>query len=181
MFLFVPSFNCTFSCKRIWEKPSLRFLFSCASCVFQLAGILLDTKNLDASSQSSMTRDAEAVQLLSVGSAQNCRNGLYDQCMPQKFSFTISLCDYQHILCLRNINIAYFPGFVSYQWCEFKRSVHFWMPCSKVMESLLLMVSFLFFHLENFMYNLSCSSNILIIILFSWIFCIDFIATCMTL
>ncbi|XP_022994646.1 uncharacterized protein LOC111490295 [Cucurbita maxima] len=46
-----------------------------------LAGILLDTKNLDGSAQSSMTRDAEAVQLLSVGSAPNCRNGLYDQLM----------------------------------------------------------------------------------------------------
>ncbi|XP_038893748.1 uncharacterized protein LOC120082581 isoform X2 [Benincasa hispida] len=46
-----------------------------------LAGILLDTKNLDASSQSSMTRDAEAVQLLSVGSAPNSKNGLYDQLM----------------------------------------------------------------------------------------------------
>ncbi|XP_022954466.1 uncharacterized protein LOC111456732 [Cucurbita moschata] len=46
-----------------------------------LAGILLDTKNLDGSAQLSMTRDAEAVQLLSVGSAPNCRNGLYDQLM----------------------------------------------------------------------------------------------------
>ncbi|XP_008446103.2 uncharacterized protein LOC103488927 [Cucumis melo] len=46
-----------------------------------LAGILLDTKNLDTSSQSSMTRDAEAVQLLSVGSAPISKNGLYDQLM----------------------------------------------------------------------------------------------------
>lgn len=46
-----------------------------------LAGILLDTKNLDSSSQSSMTRDAEAVQLLLVGSGPNSKNGLYDQLM----------------------------------------------------------------------------------------------------
>uniref|UniRef100_A0A7N1A6V0 Exopolyphosphatase n=1 Tax=Kalanchoe fedtschenkoi TaxID=63787 RepID=A0A7N1A6V0_KALFE len=46
-----------------------------------LAGILLDTQNLNASAKSSMTRDAEAVQLLLVGSSPNYRNTLYDQLM----------------------------------------------------------------------------------------------------
>ncbi|KAJ7945805.1 Wiskott-Aldrich syndrome protein family member 2 like [Quillaja saponaria] len=47
-----------------------------------LAGILLDTQNLkNASTTSSMTRDAEAVQLLLVGSAPNYRNALFDQLM----------------------------------------------------------------------------------------------------
>ncbi|KAK2997825.1 hypothetical protein RJ639_025552 [Escallonia herrerae] len=46
-----------------------------------LAGILLDTQNLNMSSKLSMTRDAEAVQLLSVGSAPNYGNDLYDQLM----------------------------------------------------------------------------------------------------
>ncbi|KAL0441078.1 UNVERIFIED_CONTAM: hypothetical protein Sradi_0046700 [Sesamum radiatum] len=44
-----------------------------------LAGILLDTQNLSKSPRLSMTKDAEAVQLLSVGSAPNYRNTLYDQ------------------------------------------------------------------------------------------------------
>lgn len=83
------------------------------SLVFQLAGILLDTKNLDASSQSSMTRDAEAVQLLSVGSAPNSKNGLYDQCMPQQYCFALYLCVYRLSL-LENIDVATLPGFVSY-------------------------------------------------------------------
>ncbi|GMQ09907.1 hypothetical protein CsSME_00053121 [Camellia sinensis var. sinensis] len=46
-----------------------------------LAGILLDTQNLNTSDKLSMTRDAEAIQLLSVGSAPNYRNELYDQLM----------------------------------------------------------------------------------------------------
>ncbi|KAA8540757.1 hypothetical protein F0562_024324 [Nyssa sinensis] len=46
-----------------------------------LAGILLDTQNLNKSTKLSMTRDAEAVQLLSVGSAPNYKNALYDQLM----------------------------------------------------------------------------------------------------
>ncbi|XP_038685583.1 uncharacterized protein LOC119985368 [Tripterygium wilfordii] len=46
-----------------------------------LAGILLDTKNLNGSANWSMTRDAEAVQLLLVGSAPNYRNTLFDQLM----------------------------------------------------------------------------------------------------
>ncbi|TKY55268.1 hypothetical protein E2542_SST19682 [Spatholobus suberectus] len=44
-----------------------------------LAGILLDTQNLKASASISMTRDAEAVQLLLVGSAPNYRYALFDQ------------------------------------------------------------------------------------------------------
>ncbi|XP_059444550.1 uncharacterized protein LOC132176376 [Corylus avellana] len=44
-----------------------------------LAGILLDTQNLNASDKSSMTRDSEAVQLLLVGSATNYRYALFDQ------------------------------------------------------------------------------------------------------
>ncbi|KAI3454417.1 hypothetical protein Pfo_011080 [Paulownia fortunei] len=44
-----------------------------------LAGILLDTQNLSTSPKLSMSRDAEAVQLLSVASAPNYRNTLYDQ------------------------------------------------------------------------------------------------------
>lgn len=54
--------------------------------IFQLAGILLDTQNLNVSAKLSMTRDAEAVQLLSVGSAPNYGNALYDQCMTLCFS-----------------------------------------------------------------------------------------------
>ncbi|XP_059304027.1 uncharacterized protein LOC132056002 [Lycium ferocissimum] len=46
-----------------------------------LAGILLDTQNLSASSKVSMTRDVEAVQLLSVGSTPNYRNTFFDQLM----------------------------------------------------------------------------------------------------
>ncbi|XP_015579254.2 uncharacterized protein LOC8278273 [Ricinus communis] len=46
-----------------------------------LAGILLDTQNLNASTKSSMTRDAEAVQLLLVGSAPDYRNTLFNQLM----------------------------------------------------------------------------------------------------
>ncbi|KAF2293260.1 hypothetical protein GH714_040629 [Hevea brasiliensis] len=46
-----------------------------------LAGILLDTQNLNASTKLSMTRDAEAVQLLQVGSVPNYRNALFDQLM----------------------------------------------------------------------------------------------------
>lgn len=46
-----------------------------------LAGILLDTRNLNASAKLSMARDAEAVQLLLVGSAPNHRNTLFDQLM----------------------------------------------------------------------------------------------------
>ncbi|KAK1377302.1 Nitrate transmembrane transporter [Heracleum sosnowskyi] len=46
-----------------------------------LAGILLDTQNLNTSTKLSMTRDAEAVQLLSVGCAPNYGNALYDQLM----------------------------------------------------------------------------------------------------
>ncbi|CAK7357312.1 unnamed protein product [Dovyalis caffra] len=49
--------------------------------VLQLAGILLDTLNLNASATSYTTRDAEAVQLLLVGSAPNYRNVLFDQLM----------------------------------------------------------------------------------------------------
>ncbi|XP_021657838.2 uncharacterized protein LOC110648051 isoform X3 [Hevea brasiliensis] len=46
-----------------------------------LAGILLDTQNLNASTKLSMTREAEAVQLLQVGSVPNYRNALFDQLM----------------------------------------------------------------------------------------------------
>ncbi|PIN07320.1 hypothetical protein CDL12_20116 [Handroanthus impetiginosus] len=46
-----------------------------------LAGILLDTQNLSTSPKLSMARDAEAVQLLSVASAPNYRNTLFDQLM----------------------------------------------------------------------------------------------------
>ncbi|ERN13848.1 uncharacterized protein LOC18442096 [Amborella trichopoda] len=44
-----------------------------------LAGILLDTQNLNASAKLSMNRDAEAVQLLLVGMGPNYRNSLYDR------------------------------------------------------------------------------------------------------
>ncbi|KAL5748191.1 hypothetical protein ACOSQ2_025488 [Xanthoceras sorbifolium] len=58
-----------------------------------LAGILLDTQNLDSSAAFSMTRDAEAVQLLSVGSSPNDRNTLFDQLMQDErdSSFTEAL------------------------------------------------------------------------------------------
>ena len=52
----------------------------------QLAGILLDTGNLNMSARLSTSRDAEAVQLLLVGSAPNYRNTLFDQCMVFFFS-----------------------------------------------------------------------------------------------
>ena len=48
--------------------------------MLQLTGILLDTKNLNAYAKLTMGRDAEAVQLLLVGSAPNYRNALFDQC-----------------------------------------------------------------------------------------------------
>ncbi|KAL5724918.1 hypothetical protein ACHQM5_008122 [Ranunculus cassubicifolius] len=44
-----------------------------------LAGILLDTQNLNLSTKFSMNRDTEAVQLLLVGSAPNYRNTLFDK------------------------------------------------------------------------------------------------------
>ncbi|TYG76665.1 hypothetical protein ES288_D03G131500v1 [Gossypium darwinii] len=46
-----------------------------------LSGILLDTQNLNVYAKLSMARDAEAVQLLLVGSVPNYRNALYDQLM----------------------------------------------------------------------------------------------------
>ncbi|KAF6157505.1 hypothetical protein GIB67_004443, partial [Kingdonia uniflora] len=46
-----------------------------------LSGILLDTQCLESSTKFSMQRDAEAVQLLLVGSAPNYRSVLYDQLM----------------------------------------------------------------------------------------------------
>lgn len=57
--------------------------------MMQLAGILLDTQNLKASPQLSMTRDAEAVQLLLVGLPSNYRNSLFDQRMCFYFSWLI--------------------------------------------------------------------------------------------
>ncbi|XP_051123404.1 uncharacterized protein LOC127246192 [Andrographis paniculata] len=44
-----------------------------------LAAILLDTHNLSSSPKLSMTRDAEAVELLTASSVPNYRNTLYDQ------------------------------------------------------------------------------------------------------
>ncbi|OMO61216.1 hypothetical protein COLO4_33501 [Corchorus olitorius] len=49
-----------------------------------LAGILLDTQNLNAYAKLCMARDAEAVQLLLVGSAPNYRNALFDQLMQEQ-------------------------------------------------------------------------------------------------
>ncbi|XP_058093717.1 uncharacterized protein LOC131239849 isoform X2 [Magnolia sinica] len=46
-----------------------------------LAGILLDTQNLNATAKFSSNKDAEAVQLLLVGSSPNQRFELYDQLM----------------------------------------------------------------------------------------------------
>ncbi|XP_071903676.1 uncharacterized protein [Coffea arabica] len=46
-----------------------------------LAGILLDTQNLNPSAKLSMTRDSEAIQLLLVGSAPTYRNSLFAQLM----------------------------------------------------------------------------------------------------
>ncbi|BAT76024.1 hypothetical protein VIGAN_01397700 [Vigna angularis var. angularis] len=53
------------------ENPVLKKLL--------LAGILLDTQNLKSSAAISMTRDAEAVQLLLAGSVPNYRYALFDQ------------------------------------------------------------------------------------------------------
>ena len=50
---------------------SYKYLF------LQLAGILLDSQNLNKLAALSVARDSEAVQLLSVGSAPSY---LYDQC-----------------------------------------------------------------------------------------------------
>ncbi|KAJ1413221.1 hypothetical protein SESBI_19766 [Sesbania bispinosa] len=50
-----------------------------------LAGILLDTQNLKASASVSMTRDAEAVQLLLVGLAPNYRYALFDQSLNHNY------------------------------------------------------------------------------------------------
>ncbi|CAI0450820.1 unnamed protein product [Linum tenue] len=44
-----------------------------------LAGILLDTQNLNSAVELSTTRDSEAVQLLLAGSAPNYRTNIYDQ------------------------------------------------------------------------------------------------------
>ncbi|KAK1318215.1 hypothetical protein QJS10_CPB04g01557 [Acorus calamus] len=48
-----------------------------------LAGILLDTQNLSNSARLATNRDVEAVQLLSVGSALNLRQELYDELMQE--------------------------------------------------------------------------------------------------
>ncbi|KAF7806023.1 uncharacterized protein G2W53_038184 [Senna tora] len=53
-----------------------------------LAGILLDTQNLKASTLFSMTRDSEAVQLLLVGSPPNYRYTLFDQLMQDQNATT---------------------------------------------------------------------------------------------
>lgn len=47
----------------------------------QLAGILLDTRNLDKFSKFHTHRDAEATQLLLVGSFPGLRQELFEQCM----------------------------------------------------------------------------------------------------
>lgn len=47
---------------------------------FQLAGILLDTENLSAAAKYSTNRDAEAVQLLLVGSPSSHRHVFYERC-----------------------------------------------------------------------------------------------------
>ncbi|XP_030542294.1 uncharacterized protein LOC115749563 [Rhodamnia argentea] len=58
-----------------------------------LAGVLLDTQNLTATGKLSTARDAEAVQLLLVGSAPSYRTTLFDQLMqdPQDDTFTEAL------------------------------------------------------------------------------------------
>ncbi|GMI78230.1 hypothetical protein HRI_001492300 [Hibiscus trionum] len=50
-----------------------------------LSGILLDTQNLNVYAKLSMARDAEAVQLLLVGSAPNYRNSLFNQLMQDEW------------------------------------------------------------------------------------------------
>lgn len=77
---------------------------------YQLAGILLDTQNLNISTKLSMNRDAEAAQLLSVGAAPNYRNALYDQCM---FRLLITMRILLKILKLysENPGFQYFPIF----------------------------------------------------------------------
>ncbi|KAE8655197.1 Nitrate transmembrane transporter [Hibiscus syriacus] len=58
-----------------------------------LSGILLDTQNLNAYAKQSIARDAEAIQLLIVGSAPNYRHALFDQLMQDErdSSFTEAL------------------------------------------------------------------------------------------
>lgn len=71
--------------------------------VLQLAGILLDTQNLKASSQLSMTRDAEAVQLLLVGLPSNYRNALFDQCT----NFLLLWIMKEHVACIDMSNVVF--------------------------------------------------------------------------
>lgn len=79
--------------------------------MLQLAGILLDTQNLKASGQLSMTRDAEAVQLLLVGLPSNYRNALFDQCT----NFLISLSrSSMKICCLYKSSLVILIKFQSY-------------------------------------------------------------------
>lgn len=64
-----------------FNHPPLFNWVTWCELAFQLAGILLDTQNLNVYTKSSMTRDAEAIQLLLVGSSPNYRNTLFDECM----------------------------------------------------------------------------------------------------
>lgn len=70
--------------------------------MLQLAGILLDTQNLKASSQLSMTRDTEAVQLLLVGLPSNYRNALFDQCT----NFLLLWIMKEHVACIYMFNVV---------------------------------------------------------------------------
>ncbi|XP_077250542.1 uncharacterized protein LOC143889984 isoform X3 [Tasmannia lanceolata] len=73
---------------RMWKQRQAAWLFQhvgidVTALLFsdELAGILLDTDNLNVSSKLSTNRDREAVQLLLVGSTPNHRHALFDQLM----------------------------------------------------------------------------------------------------
>lgn len=62
-----------------YQDFSVYLCFEAFFC-FQLAGILLDTQNLNNAAKFFTNRDAEAVQLLLVGSAPSQRHELFEQC-----------------------------------------------------------------------------------------------------
>lgn len=71
-------------------------------CKFlQLAGILLDTENLDFASM----RDTEMTTMLLVGSSSLGRNGFYDQCK-SKIAVVQLLIHATHIYILSHLNLS---------------------------------------------------------------------------
>ncbi|KAK7260432.1 hypothetical protein RIF29_26466 [Crotalaria pallida] len=88
-----------------------------------LAGILLDTQNLKASASISMTRDAETVQLLLVGSAPNYRYALFDQLIQDQNSTSFVEALNHNYGKAPDESVPYFAGFTCsngfYYVCDF--------------------------------------------------------------